>query len=103
MSINTRYVSDLILNIVKIINSQKIKISYKNNNFILSLKEYDNMDFYNNNYELRLYDKKSSRPKYDCSSFSPELKSDDLISKEICFVAKKPSNIKLIQKSRNES
>ena len=102
LNIDIECVSDLISNIVKKINSQKIEINYKNNKFILSLKEYKNIDFYNNNYELRPFDKISHIPKYDCPCFSPTLLLDELNSQEICLVVKKLSNIKLFEKSDDE-
>ena len=53
LNLDTQCVSDLIINIVKKINYKKIIINNENNEFILSLKEYENNDCYNNNYELR--------------------------------------------------
>ena len=102
LNIDTQCVSDLISNIVKKINSKKIKINYENNEFILLLKEYDNNDFYNNNYELRSCDKMSHNPVYDCPCFSPTLMLDELISQDICFIVKKTNNIILLEKFENE-
>ena len=98
LNIENQCVSDLIYNIVKKINSKKIIINFENNEFILSLKEYENIELYNNNYELRLYDKISHIPNYDNPCFSPELMLDELIAEDICFVVKKSSNIKLLGK-----
>ena len=102
LNIDTQCVSDLISNIVKKINSKKIKINYENNEFILLLKEYDNNDFYYNNYELRSCDKMSHNPVYDCPCFSPTLMLDELISQDICFIVKKTNNIILLEKFENE-
>ena len=102
LNIENQCVSDLIYNIVKKINSKKIIINFENNEFILSLKEYENIELYNNNYELRLYDKISHIPNYDNPCFSPELLLDELIAEDICFVVKKSSNIKLLEKFDNE-
>ena len=95
LNLDTQCVSDLISNIVKKINSKKIKINYENNEFILSLKEYENIDLYNN-YELRQYNKISHTPKYDYPCFSQELMLEEVISQEICLVVKKSNNIKLL-------
>ena len=102
LNINTQRVSDLISNIIKKINSKKIIINNENNDFILSLKEYQDIDFYNDNYEIRPYDKKFHIPKYDERCFSLKLILDELIEKEICFVVKKCGNIKLSEKSDDE-
>ena len=102
LNIDTQCVSDLIFNIVHKINSKNININYENNVFLLSLKEYDNIDLYNNNYELRSCDKLSHAPKYDCPCFSSEIILDELIDREICFVVKNLSNIKLSEKSDEE-
>ena len=99
LNIDIQCVSDLISNIIQKINSQKISINLENNEFILSLKDYENIDFYNDNYELRPFDKKSRRPKYDCPSFSPSSVLDELITQELCFFVKKPTNIVLLKKS----
>ena len=96
LNIDNQCVSDLIFNIVKKINSKKINIKYESNEFILSLKEYENIDLYNNNYELRQCNKISHIPKYDYPCFSPELMLDELIFNEICLLVKKSSNIKLL-------
>ena len=102
LNIDNQCVSDLISNIVKKINTEKININYENNEFILSLKEYENNDLYNNNYELRPCDKISHKPKYNCPCFSPESMLDELIGQEIFFVVKKLDNIKLSEKSDGE-
>ena len=102
LNINTQCVFDLISNIVKKINSKKINVNDENEDFILSLKENENIDFYNDNYEIRPYDKISHTPKFDYPSFSPKLILDELIEKEICFVVKKCGNIKLSEKSDKE-
>ena len=102
LNIDNQCVSDLIFNIVKKINSKKINIKYESNEFILSLKEYENIDLYNNNYELRQYNEKSHIPKYDYPCFSPKSMLDELIFQEICLLVKKSSNIKLLQKSKDE-
>ena len=103
LNIENQCVSDLIYNIVKKINSKKIIINFENNEFILSLKEYENIELYNNNYELRLYDKISHIPNYDNPCFSPELLLDELIAEDICFVVKKSNNIKLVGKFDEEA
>ena len=103
LNIDTQNVSDLLSNIIKKINSRKINVNIKNNDFILSLKENENIDFYNDNYELRPYDKNSNSPKYGCSCFSSSITLDELIDLEICFVVKKSTNIKLTQKSVDEN
>ena len=103
LNIENQCVSDLIYNIVKKINSKKIIINFENNEFILSLKEYENIELYNNNYELRLYDKISHIPNYDNPCFSPELLLDELIAEDICFVVKKSTNIKLLGKFDEEA
>ena len=98
LDIDTQCVSDLISNIVTKINSKKIIINIENNELILSLKEYGNNDFYNDNYELRPFDKKSRCPKYGCLCFSPSSVLDELITQELCFFVKKPTNIVLLKK-----
>ena len=98
LNIDTECVSDLIFNIIKKINSQKIEVNDKNNEYILSLKEYENIDFYNDNYELRPFMKIFHIPKFDCPCFSPKLLLNELITQEICLVVKKLSNIKLSEK-----
>ena len=102
LNIDIECVSDLIFNIIKKINSQKINIDIKNKETILSLKEYENIDFYNDNYELRICDKITHIPKLDCPCFSPTLLLNELITQEICLVVKKLSNIKLSTKNENE-
>ena len=102
LNLDTQCVSDLISNIVKKINSKKIIINNESNEFILSLKEYENIDLYNNNYELRQFDKISNTPKFDYSCFSQELMLEEIVSREICFVVKNTNNIKLSEKSNNE-
>ena len=100
-NINVQCVSDLILNIVKKINLKKINITYENNEFILSLKEYENIDFYENNYEIKPCDKISHIPKYDYPCFSSTSLLDEVVGQEISLVIKKTSNIKLLQKSKD--
>ena len=102
LDIDTQCVSDLISNIVKKINSKKITIIFENNEFILSLKEYGNNDFYNDNYGLITYDKKSCIHKYDCSFFQLTLKLFELDTQGICFIVKKSSNINLSKKYDDE-
>ena len=102
LNLDTQCVSDLISNIVKKINSKNIIINYENNELILSLKEYENIDLYNTNYEIRQFNKISNTPKYDYSCFSPALNLGEVIEQEICFVVKKTSNIKLSEKSDDE-
>ena len=101
LNIDNQCVSDLISNIVKKINTEKININYENNEFILSLKEYENINFYENNYELKPCDKISHIPKYDYPCFSSTSLLDEVVGQEISFVIKKTSNIKLLQKSKD--
>ena len=102
LNIDTQKVSDLISDVIKKINAIKINIKYDSNEFILSLKEYENYEFYDNNYELKPCDKISHYCKYDCPFFPLTLKLYELIGQEICFIVKKTNNIKLLQKSKNE-
>ena len=97
INIDIQCVSDLIFNIIKKINSQKIKINDKNNESILSLKEYENIDYYNVNYELRLSDKITYMPIFDYPCFSPKLLLNELITQEICLVVKKLSNLNYLK------
>ena len=66
------------------------------------LKEYNNINFYNNNYELRSCEKISHNPNYDYPCFSPTLLLDEIAGQEICFVVKKTNNIKFLQKPKDE-
>ena len=96
LDIDTKCISDLVCNIVKKINFKKINIKYEDNEFILSLKEYEKIDFYDNNYELRSWDKISHTPNYDCPCYSFTSMLDELIDEEFCFAVKNSSNIKFL-------
>ena len=99
LNIDKQNVSDLISNIVKKVNSKKIIINNERKEFVLSLEEYENIDFYNNNYEIQTKDKISHTPKYNYLCLSQKSKLNELIGQELYFVVKKSSNIKLLEKS----
>ena len=102
LNIDNQCVSDLIFNIVKKINSKKIIINYENKELILFLKEYENIDFYKNNYEIRPYEKSSNSNKDNHLCFSPDSMLDELIGQEICLIVKNQNNIKLSEKPDDE-
>ena len=54
------------------------------------------MYFYDNNYELRSWDKISHTPNYDCPCYSFTSMLDELIDEEFCFVVKNTNNIKFL-------
>ena len=88
----------MIPNIIKKVNSQKTIFDYNNKEFILSLKESDDIDFYIQNYDLKENEKIANFAKNDISFFSPSEILSNLISKQICLVPKNENLINLKEK-----
>lgn len=99
---NTQHIYELIYNIIQKINSEKIIINFNNNDFIISLKESEEKNFYINNYELRPSKKKTHLPKYDYPCYDSFTLLNNIISQRICFVVKNPKNIILTEKIDKE-
>ena len=100
-NVNNQHVYELIKSAVKNINNKKIRITYNNINYIVSLKdieEEENMDFYTKNYELRPCKKKNFMPKNDCPSYSSSSLLKNLENKNISFISKRNLNIMLLEK-----
>jgi len=94
--INKQYIYELIKNVVKKVNNEKIVITYKSAKCIISLKdieEDENIDFYIKNYEVKPCKKKNFMPKNDSPSYSPFSLLNNIENENISFVLKNPLNI----------
>jgi len=96
---------DLIRNIIKKVNNNKIIININSIKYIVSLKDSkNNTDTYNNfykeNYELKQYNIKNLKPK-ESFGYSPNILLKELVNEKICFVSKNPINIMLIEQYDN--
>jgi hypothetical protein len=99
--INKQYIYDLIKNVVKKINNEKIVITYNSTKCIISLKdieEDENIDFYTKNYEIKPCKKKNFMPKYDSPSYSSYSLLNNIGNENISFILKNPLNIMLREK-----
>ena len=99
--INKQYIYDLIKNVVKKINNEKIVITYNSTKCIISLKdieEDENIDFYTKNYEIKPCKKKNFMPKYDSPSYSSYSLLNNIENENISFILKNPLNIMLREK-----
>ena len=80
-------VQDLIKNIINKINEKNIIIQNNKINYILSLKDSDEKDFYKNNYELRTYKKD------EYIIYSSDLLLSEIKETKLNFVTKNYLNI----------
>ena len=99
--INKQYIYELIKNVVKKINNEKIVITYNSTKCIISLKdieEDENIDFYTKNYEIKPCKKKNFMPKYDSPSYSSYSLLNNIENENISFILKNPLNIMLREK-----
>jgi len=80
-------VQDLIKNIIYKINEKNIIIQNDKMNYILSLKDSDEKDFYKNNYELRTYKKD------EYIIYSSDLLLSEIKETKLNFVTKNYLNI----------
>ena len=99
--INKQYIYELIKNIVKKINEKNITINFKNNNYIISLRDREddaNFEFYIKNYELKPCKKKNFVPKNDYPSFSSSSLLKNIENENISFICKNSLNIMLREK-----
>ena len=80
-------VQDLIKNIINKINEKNIIIQNNKINYILSLKDSDEQDFYKNNYELRNYKKD------EYIIYSSDLLLSEIKETKLNFVTKNYLNI----------
>ena len=80
-------VQDLIKNIINKINEKNIIIQNNKINYILSLKDSEEKDFYKNNYELRNYKKD------EYIIYSSDLLLSEIKEKKLNFVTKNYLNI----------
>ena len=86
-NINENNVQDLIKNIIYKINDKNIIIQKDKINYIISLKDSDEQDFYKNNYELRTYKEN------DYIVYPPDLLLNDIEAKKLNLVSKNYLNI----------
>jgi hypothetical protein len=91
----------LIKNVVKKINDGNITINMNSINYIVSLKDtedVEDIDFYAKNYEIKPCKKKNHMPKVDSPSFSPSSLLKNIQNENLSFVCKKELNIMLREK-----
>ena len=104
-NINIQYGYELIENIINKINNESIIIDFNSKKYIIFLKdcknEYLKKDFYTNNYELRLFKKSISKPKYDLPPFWPSASLDNFSNEHICLLCKNKLNIMLLEYFEN--
>ena len=86
-NINENNVKDLIKNIINKINDKNIIIQNDKINYIISLKDSDEQDFYKNNYEIRTYKEK------ECIIYPSDLLLSDIKATKLILVSKKYLNI----------
>ena len=86
-NINENNVQDLIKNIIYKINDKNIIIQNDKINYIISLKDSDEQDFYKNNYEIRTYKEK------ECIIYPIDLLLSDIKATKLILVSKKYLNI----------
>ena len=86
-NINENNVQDLIKNIIYKINDKNIIIQNDKINYIISLKDSDEQDFYKNNYEIRTYKEK------ECIIYPSDLLLSDIKATKLILVSKKYLNI----------
>ena len=104
LNINKQYVYELIKNIVKKINNEKINIKLNSIEYIVSLKdiennENDDFDFYKKNYEIKPCKKKNHMPKNDSPSYNSSSLLKNIPNENICFICKSPLNIMIREKN----
>ena len=86
-NINENNVQDLIKNIIYKINDKNIIIQNDKINYIISLKDSDEQDFYKNNYEIRTYEEK------ECIIYPSDLLLSDIKVTKLNLVSKNYLNI----------
>ena len=86
-NINENNVQDLIKNIIYKINDKNIIIQNDKINYIISLKDSDEQDFYKNNYEIRTYKEK------ECIIYPSDLLLSDIKVTKLNLVSKNYLNI----------
>ena len=102
---NIHHIYELIENIVKKINEKNIVINFKKVNYIVSLKDCDDLvdkndkkQFYMDNYELKQYENKNNKSEKDLQRFGSKSSLKDLNDNEIIFTSKNPINILIREK-----
>ena len=104
LNLKTQTVNDLIKNIVKKFNENKINIKLNDINYNISLKDCENennKNFYINNYELRQCKKKDCSPKFDLPYYSDKSLLKNISNEKLSFVVKDSVNIMIIEKLDN--
>ena len=104
--IDNQYVYELIENIIKKINNQSISINNNSNEYIISLKNYENnnkKEFLTQNYELRLCNKKTLKPKFYLPPISSNILLNNIINENISFICKNSLYIILIEKFEDKN
>ena len=86
-NISENNIQHLIKNIIYKINDKNIIIQNDKINYIISLKDSDEQDFYKNNYELRTYKEN------DYIVYPPDLLLNDIEAKKLNLVSKNYLNI----------
>ena len=100
-NIDNQYVYELIENIIKKINDKSITINDNSNEYIISLKNYENnnkKEFFTENYELRLCNKKTLKPKFDLPPISSNFLLNNIVNERLSFICKNKLYIILIEK-----
>jgi hypothetical protein len=100
MNPDTQYGYDLIENIIDKINDKSLVINYNSKEYIISLKTSENnkINFYSDNYELKLCKKKNLKPNYDLPSFYSSILLKNIINEKICLTCKNNLYIMLLEK-----
>lgn len=98
-NLNNQCVDELIKNVVKKINDQKLIIKINSINYIISLQDIEddeeNSNFYINNYEIKPCKKKNHYPKNDSPNYSHTTLLKNIQTENISFISKNPLNILL--------
>ena len=104
--IDNHYVYELIENIIKKINNQSITINNNSNEYIISLKYYENnnkKEFLIQNYELRFCNKKTLKPKFYLPPISSNILLNNIKNENISFICKNSLYIILIEKFEDKN
>ena len=107
-NINSQSVYELIRNIVKKINEQKIIVKIRSKNYMISLQDIEDEEdyrFYINNYEIKPCKKSNHFPKNDSPIYSYTNLLKNIQLENISFISKNPLNImaREIEESNNEN
>jgi len=97
LNTKNQYGYDLLKNLVQIINKKKITININSVKYIISLRDCgeDNIPFFMDNYELRPFNNKTMKPKFDKPSLSSTSLLKNFVKENISFVSKYDLNIML--------